>query len=44
MLDLKLANLYSDDRMIKEEGISSLTTEELVSACQERGIFLNYMF
>jgi len=38
MLDLKLSSLASDDKMIQSEGISSLTTEELVAACQERGM------
>lgn len=39
MIDLKLSSLLADDKMIQEEGgIKKLTTEELVSACQERGM------
>ena len=38
MLELRLSSLAADDKMIQEEGTNSLTTEELVAACQERGM------
>lgn len=36
-LRMKLRSLAADDRMIQREGIDSLTTQELQSACRARG-------
>lgn len=37
-LRMKLRSLAADDRMIQREGIDSLTTQELQSACRSRGM------
>ncbi len=37
-LHLKLRNLEADDKLIQDEGIDNLTTEELQAACRERGM------
>uniref|UniRef100_H2YJW7 Mitochondrial proton/calcium exchanger protein n=1 Tax=Ciona savignyi TaxID=51511 RepID=H2YJW7_CIOSA len=38
LLQMKLNQLHSDDKMIREEKIENLTTTELVAACQARGM------
>ncbi|XP_078483251.1 mitochondrial proton/calcium exchanger protein-like [Ciona intestinalis] len=38
LLQMKLNRLHSDDKMIQEEKIESLTTAELMAACQARGM------
>lgn len=37
-LHMKLRNLEADDKLIEDEGIENLTTEELQAACRERGM------
>jgi LETM1 and EF-hand domain-containing protein 1 len=37
-LHLKLRNLEADDKLIEDEGIDNLTTEELQAACRDRGM------
>ena len=37
-LHLKLRNLEADDKLIQDEGIDNLTTEELQAACRDRGM------
>ena len=37
-LHMKLRNLEADDKLIQDEGIENLTTEELQGACRERGM------
>jgi LETM1 and EF-hand domain-containing protein 1 len=37
-LHLKLRNLEADDKLIEDEGIDNLTSEELQAACRERGM------
>eukprot|EP00850_Spirogloea_muscicola_P019244 SM000187S03861 [mRNA] locus=s187:52808:57172:+ [translate_table: standard] len=38
MLRSKLAQIKEDDRLIKSEGVDSLTVSELQTACRERGM------
>ncbi|CAK8692486.1 unnamed protein product [Clavelina lepadiformis] len=38
LLQMKLNRLHADDQMIKDEGIDTLTTAELMAACQARGM------
>ena len=37
-LHLKLRDLEADDKLIEDEGIENLTTEELQAACRDRGM------
>ena len=37
-LHMKLRNLEADDKLIEDEGIESLTVDELQAACRERGM------
>ena len=38
LIQMKLNRLHRDDELIMEEGVDSLTTAELVAACQARGM------
>ena len=38
LLQLKLKRLHQDDELIMKEGVDSLTTTELMQACQARGM------
>lgn len=42
-LRMKLRSLAADDRMIQREGIDSLTTQELQSACRSRGLYMEWI-
>ena len=38
LLEMKLGRLHRDDELIMKEGVDSLTTAELMQACQSRGM------